>query len=132
MLRNVTSLLGVSMLAKDGNIGHLRDVLFDDQSWILRYFVVETGGWFSGRRVLLSPTIFLQPDWDQRVLPVDLTIEEVRHSPDVDTDLPVYRQQEVSMAQHYGWPAYWTIETPLLKETNEPEGIRTLGAPMKF
>ena len=126
MLRNVTSLLGVSMLAKDGNIGHLRDVLFDDQSWILRYFVVETGGWFSGRRVLLSPTIFLQPDWDQRVLPVDLTIEEVRHSPDVDTDLPVYRQQEVSMAQHYGWPAYWTIETPLLKETNEPEGDPSL------
>ena len=122
MLRNVTSLLGVSILAKDGNIGHVRDVLFDDQSWILRYFVVETGGWFSGRRVLLSPTIFLQPDWDQRVLPVDLTIEEVRHSPDVDTDLPVYRQQEVSMAQHCGWPAYWTIETPLLKETNEPEG----------
>jgi len=105
MLRNVTSPLGVSILAKDGNIG---------------------------RRVLLSLTIFLQPDWDQRVLPVDLTIEEVRHRPDVDTDLPVYRQQEVSMAQHYGWPAYWTIETPLLKETNEPEGIRTLGAPMKF
>jgi hypothetical protein len=44
-------------------------------------------------------------------MPVDLTIGEVRRSPDVDTDLPVYRQQEIAMAQHYGWPAYWTMET---------------------
>lgn len=120
------SLLGVSILAKDGNIGHVRDVLFNDHSWVLRYFVVETGSWFSGRRVLLSPTIFFQPDWDKRVLPVDLTIDEVRQSPDVDTDLPVYRQQEVTMAQYYGWPAYWTIETPLHKETNPPEGDSNL------
>ena len=110
MLRNFTSLLGASILAKDGPIGHLRDALFDDQSWVIRYFVVETGSWFSGRRVLLSPMIFREPDWGKRVLPVDLTIDEVRQSPDVDTDPPVYRQQEIAMTRHYGWPAYWTIE----------------------
>jgi uncharacterized protein YrrD len=123
MLRNLTSLLGVSILAKDGNIGHLRDVLFHDRSWIVRYFVVQTGTWFSDRQVLLSPSIFLQPEWDKHVLPVDLTMEEVRQSPDVHTDLPVYRQEEIAMAQHYGWPAYWTIETsPLLAEKSKPEG----------
>ena len=123
MLRTLTSLFGVSILAKDGNIGHLRDVLFHDRSWVVRYFVVETGSWFSGRRVLLSPFCFLQPQWEERVLPVDLTIEEVRQSPDVDTDLPVYRQQEVAMTRHYGWPAYWTTETSQLSgEKDEFEG----------
>ena len=122
MLRNLTSLLGVSILAKNGNIGHVRDVLFDGRSWVFRYFVIETGNWFSRRRVLLSPTIFLQPNWENGALPVDLTIEQVRQSPDVDNDLPVCRQQEALMAQYYGWPAYWTTETPLLKETHEPEG----------
>jgi uncharacterized protein YrrD len=123
MLLNLTSLFGVSVLAKDGNIGHVRDVLFHDRSWVVRYFVVETGSWFSGRRVLLSPFIFLQPEWKKRVLPVDLTIEEVRQSPDVDTDLPVYRQQEIAMTQHYGWPAYWTMEASKLPgEKSEPEG----------
>jgi hypothetical protein len=48
MLHHVISLLGVSILAKDGNIRHVRDVLFEDQSWALRYFVVETGSWLSG------------------------------------------------------------------------------------
>lgn len=101
MLRNLTSLLGASIMAKDGMVGHVRDVLFDDQSWVVRYFVVETGSWLSGRRVLLSPFSILEPEWEQRVLPVDLMIEEVRHSPDVNTDLPVYRQEEVSMTRHY-------------------------------
>ena len=123
MLRNLTSLFGVSIQAKDGNIGHLRDVLFHDQSWVIRYFVVETGSLFSGRRVLLSPFSFLQPEWEKRVLPVDLTIEEVRQSPDVDTDLPVYRQQEIAMTRHYGWPAYWTMEASQLSgEKSESEG----------
>lgn len=123
MLRNLTSLLDVSILAKDGNIGHLRDVLFHDRSWVVRYFVVETGSWFSGRRVLLSPFGFLQPEWEKRVLPVDLTIEEVRQSPDVDTDLPVYRQQEIAMTRHYGWPTYWTMEASQPPgEKSESEG----------
>ena len=111
MLRNITSLFGTSIRARDGGIGSLHDVLFDDHSWVVRYFVVETGRWRSGRRVLLSPFTFLEPKWDSRVMPVDLTIREVRRSPDVHTDLPVYRQQEFAMAQHYGWPAYWTMET---------------------
>jgi uncharacterized protein YrrD len=125
MLRNFTSLLGASILAKDGPIGHLRDALFDDRSWVIRYFVVETAGWFSGRRVLLSPAIFREPDWGKRVLSVDLTIDQVRQSPAVDTDLPVYRQQEIAMTQHYGWPGYWTMEAlPVTGNKNE-----TLGDP---
>ena len=123
MLLNLTSLFGVSILAKDGNIGHVRDVLFHDRSWVIRYFVVETGNQFSGRRVLLSPHSFLQPEWEKRVLPVDLTIEEVRQSPDVDTDLPVYRQQEIAMTLHYGWPAYWTMEASRMAgEESESNG----------
>ena len=123
MLLNLTSLFGVSISAKDGNIGHVRDVLFHDQSWVIRYFVIDTGNQFSGRQVLLSPHSFLRPEWEKRVLPVDLTIEDVRQSPDVDTDLPVYRQQEIAMTRHYGWPAYWTLEASLMAgQMTDPEG----------
>jgi hypothetical protein len=123
MLLNLTSLFGVSISAKDGNIGHVRDVLFDDQSWVIRYFVIDTGNQFSGRRVLLSPHSLLRPEWEKRLLPVDLTIEDVRQSPDVDTDLPVYRQQEIAMTRHYGWPAYWTMEaSQMASEKSESEG----------
>jgi uncharacterized protein YrrD len=116
MLRNVTALLGTPILAKDGEIGHLNDVLVDDQSWVIRYFVVETGKLLSRRRVLLSPFSVSEPKWEKPVLPVNLMSEEVQQSPDADTDLPVYRQQEIAMTQQYGWPAYGPITAAHLRE----------------
>jgi sporulation protein YlmC with PRC-barrel domain len=108
VLRSVSSLLGSSILANDGEMGHVHDILFDDRSWLVRYIVVETGSWLSGRRVLLSPIIAQAPDVEGRVLRVALTRDQVRNSPGIDTDLPVSRQQEIAMTLHYGWPAYWT------------------------
>ena len=51
-----TSALGDFRLeATDGPIGAIRDSLFDDRDWTLRWFVVDTGTWLSGRKVLLAP-----------------------------------------------------------------------------
>jgi uncharacterized protein YrrD len=127
MLRNVTSLLGTPILAKDGEIGHLNDVLVDDQSWVIRYFVVETGMLLSRRRVLISPFSVSEPRWEKPVLPVNLMIEEVLQSPDADTDMPVYRQQEIAMTKQYGWPAYGPVAAAHLREyEGESTGDRNL------
>jgi hypothetical protein len=34
------------------------DFLLDDQRWTVRYLVVETGSFFSERRVLITPISF--------------------------------------------------------------------------
>lgn len=41
MLRSLNSLRGSSILAKDGEMGHVRAVLFHDRSWLVRYLVVD-------------------------------------------------------------------------------------------
>jgi len=110
MLRSAHGLFGHTISARDGEIGKVHNFLFDDQLWIVRYLVAETGGWLSSRRVLISPLAFGQPDWEQRLLPVSLSKDQVRDSPDVDTDKPVSRQQEILMNRYYGWPYYWTVE----------------------
>ena len=110
MLCSLTSLLGSSILAQDGEMGHVREILFHDRSWLVRYLVIETGSWLSGRRVLLSPTIAQAPESDGHSLRVLLSREQVRNSPSVETDLPVSRHQEIAMRMYYGWPAYWTGE----------------------
>jgi hypothetical protein len=114
MLRNVSSLLGSTIRATDGDLGHVRDFLFDDRDWILRYLVVETGSWLSSRHVLISPGVAEHPDWEQRLIPVRLTKDQVRNAPDVDTAKPVSRQHEVAMSRYYGWPAYWPLEPSLI------------------
>lgn len=114
MLRSLNGLFGSAIRAKDGELGHLNDSLFDDRAWTVRYLVVETGGWLLRRAVLIPPVAAGRPDWEKRVLPVDLTVEQVRGSPDVDMAKPVSRQAEIAMNRHYGWPAYWALEPPHL------------------
>ena len=110
MLRSLRELFGYRIGAEDGDLGKVHNLLFDDQLWRIRYMVAETGNWLNSRRVLISTGSLGIPKWDQWTLPVSLTLEQIRNSPDIDTDLPVSRQQELAMNAHYGWPAYWAAE----------------------
>lgn len=107
MLRSMHDLEGYAIRATDGVIGHVRDFYFDDQAWVIRYLVVDTGSWLSSRNVLISPISIGQPDWAGKVLPVAITREQVKNSPDIDTDKPVSRQHEVRYFKYYGYAAYW-------------------------
>jgi sporulation protein YlmC with PRC-barrel domain len=61
MLRGISTLQGLTVAATDGEIGSVYDVYFDAKQWTVRYFVVDTGTWLSGRRVLVSPMAFRTP-----------------------------------------------------------------------
>ncbi|MEJ2747978.1 MAG: PRC-barrel domain-containing protein [Anaerolineae bacterium] len=108
MLRTAKELIGYTIRALDDDVGHVDDFYFDDRYWLIRYLVVDTGGWLSGRKVLLSPLTIGQPDWARRVLPVKLTKEQIENSPDIDLEKPVSRQHEVALHEYYGWVPYWT------------------------
>jgi hypothetical protein len=107
MMRSATELQGYAIEATDGNIGHVKDFYFDDHSWVIRYLVVNTGSWLAGRRVLISPIALGKPKWADKLLPVSITQQQVRNSPDIDTDRPVSRQQEQDFFGYYGYPYYW-------------------------
>ncbi|HWU76211.1 MAG TPA: PRC-barrel domain-containing protein, partial [Rhodanobacter sp.] len=93
--------------ATDGDLGHVKDFYFDDQAWVIRYLVVDTGNWLSNRKVLISPIAVDRPDWGGKVLPVSITKEQVRNSPGIDTDKPVSRQHEIDHLGYFGYPYYW-------------------------
>jgi hypothetical protein len=107
MLRSMKDLEGYSLGATDGVIGRVRDFYFDDEAWVIRYLIVETGDKRGDRRVLISPIGIGRPDWSQKILPVAITKEAVRLSPDIDTDKPVSRQQEMGYLGYYGYGNYW-------------------------
>ncbi len=65
-------LLGCIIFAKEGEIGHLGTFYFDDESWKIRYLTVDTGEWFSGKKVQISTAALAQPDWEPRKLSVAL------------------------------------------------------------
>lgn len=109
MLRNFKNIHGCTLAASDGEIGKVRELYFDDQHWKVRYFLVTTGSWLTGREVLIAPWVVGGIDESQRTLAVHLTMDEVRHSPPVESDKPVSRQYEERVFQHYGWDPYWSL-----------------------
>ncbi|OYU99777.1 MAG: photosystem reaction center subunit H [Burkholderiales bacterium PBB5] len=107
MLNSISHLDGAAVMASDGEIGHVQQALFDDRGWTIRYLVVRTGSWLTGREVLISPYSVMHPLGQDKQIRVALTRDQVRNSPDVATHLPVSRQQERDVLRYYNYPDYW-------------------------
>lgn len=107
MIRSLNDLHGYALHARDGDLGHVADVLIDDRTWRVRYLVADTGGWLGGRQVLLDPAAVEMIDDDGRRVAVTLTRDQVEGSPPVEADAPVSQQMQVDVNAYYGWPAYW-------------------------
>ena len=107
MLRSVSGMRSFTIHATDGDMGAVDECLFDDEQWTMRYLVVNTGGWLSGRLMLVSPIAFRAVDWDLQIFAVALTRQQVEQSPGLATDQPVSRQQEEEYSRYYGYPYYW-------------------------
>jgi len=107
MLRNLKMLLGAKVVARDGEVGTVQQIYFDDDAWGIRYLVVETGNWLNGRQVLISPYAVQHTDPGTTDVHVKLSRQQVRDSPDIDTDKPVSRQSETKYLRYYGYPTYW-------------------------
>ncbi len=107
MHETISTLRHFAVHASDGDIGQVADVLFDDETWTARYFVVETGGWLRSRRVLVSPIAVSGLDEHARSVSVDLTKDQFAGSPSIDTDVPLSRQMEMKYRDYFSWPLYW-------------------------
>jgi len=107
MLQVGAALIGLGIEASDGRIGTVSDFLFDDRTWQVRWLVVDTGGWLPGRQVLVHPSSIGQTDYQRGTMPVALTRQQVKASPDLLQDAPVSRQLQSRLYDYYGWDPYW-------------------------
>jgi len=107
MFKHLRDLEGFRLAAADGEIGHVTDLYFEDDEWAVRYIVVSTGNWLVGKKVLISPNAVEAVKWDDECIKVGLTREQVRNSPDIETDRPISRQQEAEYHLYYNFPPYW-------------------------
>jgi len=107
MYRSINDLTGCTISAKDGELGKVNEFYFDDVTWSIRYLVVETGNWLSERKVLIPHQALGITDWNSRTFKVNLTMEQVRNSPNIETKKTVSRQHEIELFKHYSLPVYW-------------------------
>jgi len=106
MLRSLKDLEQYTVCATDGDVGNVVNFLLDDERWVIRYLVVNTGGLFEGRHVLISPISFREVEWSNQRFHLALTVDKIKDSPSVDVDKPVSRQHDREYHRYYGYPYY--------------------------
>jgi len=101
MHRRVSAFIGYSIEAPDGKVGSVSDVLFEDDTWKLRWFVIDTGPWLAGRKILIHPESVGRPDIRQRAFPVTLMKSEVEAGRTISSDPPVALQMDPMQDDSY-------------------------------
>ncbi len=114
-LRSTHDVTGYHVLAADGEIGHVEDFLVDDETWAIRYLIIDTRNWWPGKKVLVSPRWIENISWSQSKVVVNLSRETIKQSPEYTEESPLTRDYETRLHRHYDRQAYWVDEvTPRL------------------
>jgi sporulation protein YlmC with PRC-barrel domain len=106
-LRSAWEVRGYQIEGGDGPIGHVADFVVDDESWAIRYLVIDTRNWWFGKKVLIAPHWASRIDWDEKQVSVDLSRQAIKDSPTWDPSAGVNRQYESRLYDYYGRPVYW-------------------------
>jgi len=120
MLRNISEVCGSKISASDGEVGHVKDFIFDDQTWIIRYLIADTGSWLVGRLVLLFPHGIDRFDPAASSLSVNLSKRQIESSPSLEIARRVSRQYEIDYARYFGIPTYWNRRSVWGEEDANP------------
>ena len=107
MLNSAKKLNKYKLNSSDGEIGKVKDFYFDDQHWMIRYLIADTGGWLSSRKVLLSPHSIMSVDKVQELINIELSMSQIENSPPLESDKPVSRQYQERLFNHFNYPIYW-------------------------
>ncbi len=107
MLCTAKRLKSYKLKCIDGEIGHAKDFYFDTRHWTVRYLSMETGGWLSGRKVMVSPYALDSIVHSEQYLSCTLTKEQIENGPSLNYDQLVSPQFETDYHGYFGWPLYW-------------------------
>jgi hypothetical protein len=107
-LRSTTEVDGYHIEATDGEIGHVKDFLVDDETWAIRYLEVDTRNWWPGKKVLVSPQWIDNVSWPDSKVYVNLTRETIKNGPEWDESTTITREYENRLYDYYDRSPYWT------------------------
>jgi hypothetical protein len=106
-LRSSQEVSSYYLEAVDGEIGNVDGFVVDDEAWAIRYLVVATGSWWSGKKVLVSPAWAERVSWEDSKVFVSLTRQTIKDAPEYIESTMITREYEHQLHAFYGLPPYW-------------------------
>ena len=114
-LRSTNDVSGYNIQAADGEIGHVEDFIIDDETWAIRYLIIDTRNWWPGKKVLVSPQWIERVSWSESKVFINLPRETIRQSPEYTEEALLTRDYESGLHRHYDRQGYW-VDEPDSKE----------------
>ena len=109
-LRSTHEVSAYHIQAADGEIGHIKDFIIDDEMWAIRYLIIDTQNWWPGKKVLVSPKWIERIGWSESMVYVNLTRENIQKSPEYTDESMLTREYETGLHRHYNRQGYWVEE----------------------
>jgi len=109
-LRSMQQVRGYHIQGTDGEIGHVEDFIIDDKTWAIRYLIVNTSNWWTGKAVLVSPQWIERVSWTESKVFVNLSRETIKQSPEYTDESLLTRDYETRLHGHYNRKGYWIDE----------------------
>lgn len=107
MKRSLKNIIGYNIQGTDETRGEVVDLLFDEESWIIRYMEAAFAGIDQQKRILIPHSSMKAPEWREKTFQLDLTRSEIESSPAIEEHLPVSREYEKALLKHYAVDPYW-------------------------
>ena len=109
-LRSTFDVSGYHIQALDDEIGHVDDFLIDDETWAIRYLIIDTRNWWPGKKVLISPQWIERVSWNESKVFINLPGEAIRRAPEYTEKFMLTRDYETILHKHYNRKGYWIGE----------------------
>ncbi len=107
MLNNVKQLLDTTIIAQDGEIGQVDDVLFDGRDWMCRYMIINGNDLLKDKKAVIHTQTVEEDDWEKDKLKVSMKLKDIKNGPSVESRQFVSREHEIELSNYYGWKPYW-------------------------
>jgi hypothetical protein len=116
-LRSTHAVSGYHIQAADGEIGHVEDFIIDDETWAIRYLIIDTRNWLPGKKVLTSPQWIERVSWREATVFVNLPRQTIKESPEYAEESLPTRDYETRLHRHYKRQGYWVDEAAAKKHS---------------
>ncbi|MCE5339502.1 MAG: PRC-barrel domain-containing protein [Planctomycetaceae bacterium] len=125
-LRSTYDVSGHHVQATDGEIGHVDDFIIDDETWAIRYLIIDTRNWWLGKKVLISPKWIGNISWSESKVFVSISRQTIKQAPEYTDESLLTREYETELHLHYNRQGYWDDELTAIEKENSYENKKSI------
>jgi hypothetical protein len=120
-LRSTQDVSGHHLQAADGEIGHVEDFIIDDETWVIRYLIIDTRNWWPGKKVLFSPQWIERVSWSEKKVFINLPRVTFEQAPEYKEESRLNRDYETELHRYYHRQGYWIDEPAAIEKKPDHE-----------